>query len=93
MLSTFGRALYECLTIYPESINTSPSRMSNPKSRLRTIHGNGGPVPLLIIDDFGMRNGDDFRRRRADDLGLYLHLTIKYTMRETVSGRFHSIAK
>jgi hypothetical protein len=50
-------------------------------------------VPPLIIDDFGMRNGDDFRRRRADDLGLYLHLTIKCTMRETVSGRFHSIAK
>jgi PadR family transcriptional regulator PadR len=29
------------------------------------------------IDGFGMRNGDDFRRRRADDLGLYLHLTSK----------------
>jgi hypothetical protein len=50
-------------------------------------------LALVNIDGFGMRNGDDFRRRGADDLGLYLHLTIKCTMRDTASGRFHSIAK
>jgi hypothetical protein len=50
-------------------------------------------LALVNIDGFGMRNGDDFRRRRADDPGLCLHLTIKCTMRETVPGSFHSIVK
>jgi hypothetical protein len=51
-------------------------------------------LALVNIDGFGMRNGVDFRRRRADDLGLYLHLTSKCKYATlTAFGRFHWIAK
>jgi len=62
----------EMATTRPDgSANAAPLLRSNPKLRSRKYRETLATVAPVNLDGFGMRNGESFRRRRADDLGLY----------------------